>query len=522
MKRSIILALALAARAAAAQDIDQLVVGLGPYGVELNPYMAIYSHEMQVLDALYEGLFAYDPRTMDPVRAGAESWKKSADGRTWTFTLRSDARWSDGSPVTARDYVESWRWLLSPDTGASYAVFLDIVKGARDYRLGKNKRPDSVAVRALDDRTLVVELASPAAYFTRLLCHMSFVPVHASLRGRKVWDPDAVVGNGPYVLESMDDRELVLRKNDGYWDSGSVAIPGVRVLFLDSEAEATARYNDGEIHWLMDMVDTDALLATSDIQYAPSFGTGYYLWDSGTGPWNDARVRRALALLLPWERIRSEDTYYAPTSTLILPFSGYQSPAGIDSAQPDEAQKLLAEAGYADPSTLPTVRMVVPDTDSHDANARLMADAWAEYGIASEIVHPEEDLPIRDLRKSGFSLSFTSWIGDFADPAAFLLMWTSDSSLNESRYSNPEYDALLRRSMSEEGAARMATMAKAEALLLSEAAVLPVYHTLSFDVVDTEAVLGWFLNPMDIHPFKALSFGTPKARANVAALEVRP
>ncbi|HPE35739.1 MAG TPA: ABC transporter substrate-binding protein, partial [Spirochaetales bacterium] len=204
MKRSIILALALAARAAAAQDIDQLVVGLGPYGVELNPYMAIYSHEMQVLDALYEGLFAYDPRTMDPVRAGAESWKKSADGRTWTFTLRSDARWSDGSPVTARDYVESWRWLLSPDTGASYAVFLDIVKGARDYRLGKNKRPDSVAVRALDDRTLVVELASPAAYFTRLLCHMSFVPVHASLRGRKVWDPDAVVGNGPYVLESMD------------------------------------------------------------------------------------------------------------------------------------------------------------------------------------------------------------------------------------------------------------------------------------------------------------------------------
>jgi oligopeptide transport system substrate-binding protein len=254
----------------------ELVVGMGSYRVELNPYKSIYAHEMQIFTAIYEGLFTYDPRTLDPVRALAGTFDKSPDGKTWTFRLRENAFWSDGSPVTAMDFVESWRYLLAPSTGAEYAVFLDIIKGAQDYRTGRNKRADSVAVQALDAKTLQVELVAPAAYFTRLLCHSAFVPVHWSMRGIRDWSSDSIVGNGPYRIVSMDKKELALEADPLYWDAPSVKSPRLRILFLDNEQEATARYNGGEIHWLMDMVDTKALVSPEAMQFSPMFGTSYY------------------------------------------------------------------------------------------------------------------------------------------------------------------------------------------------------------------------------------------------------
>lgn len=518
LSAALILALGAAAGLSAQSKArDEFVVGMGSYGVELHPYKTVYSHDMQALNALYEGLFSYDPETMDPVRAHAESYAKSADGKTWTFTLRAGLRWSDGSPISADDYVRSWRFLLAPASAAEFAVFFDVIKGARDYRTGKNKDPASVAIRAEGERTLIVELEAPTAYFTRLLCHMSFVPIHRSLLGKESWEPSDALSSGPYRIVSMSASELLLEKNPNYWDAGSVAIGALRFLFLESEAEATARYNDGEIHWLMDMADTESLSSIDDIQYAPSFGTGYYFWNAAKRPWSDARVRRALALLIPWEQIRNEDKYYAPTSRLIYPFSGYLSPEGIEKADLDEAKRLLAAAGYRDPAKLPPALLILPDTPTHNANAAVIAEAWSALGIRAELSHPGPDDNIRELRKQGFSLSFTSWIGDFADPAAFLLMWTSDSSLNEASYKSREYDEIVRRSSGEEGPARMASLAKAEAKLLSDAAVLPVYHSLSFDVIDTAFINGWYINPMDVHPFKALSFGTPKARPLVAS-----
>ncbi len=122
----------------------ELVVGMGTYDVELNPYKSIYAHEMQLFTALYEGLFSYDPQSLDPVRAQAESFEKSADGKTWTFRMRAGARWADGTPVTAGDFVESWLYLQSPRTNAEYAVFFDIKHGAKDYRTGKSSSPESV------------------------------------------------------------------------------------------------------------------------------------------------------------------------------------------------------------------------------------------------------------------------------------------------------------------------------------------------------------------------------------------
>ncbi len=527
MKKTTILFLALSLMAAGslasaspgdagADATREFVVGMGTDEIELNPYKSIYAHEMQLFTALYEGLFTYDPQSLDPVRAQAESFEKSKDGKTWTFVLRSDTLWSDGTKVTAQDFVESWLYLLAPETNAEYAVFFDIIKGAKAFRTGKNKSRSSVGITTRDERTLVVQLDTPAAYFTRLLCHSAFVPVHPSLRGVRTWKPSAVIGNGPYLLSSMDDSELLLEKNPDYWDAPNVAVPAIRVMFLETDEEATTLFNDGQIDWLTDLADVDTLLSPESIQFSPMFGTGYYFWNASRKPWNDARVRRALSLLVPWDEIRTEDNYYAPTSVLVLPFAGYESPEGIDARDEEEALKLLASAGYPEGKGLPPLRFVTYESETHEANLALMEEAWQRVGLTVERIVVPSGTPIRDIRQQGYGLSFTSWIGDFADPAAFLLMWTSDSGLNEGGYKSREYDALVSRSMEEDGKTRLATLAEAEGKLLSDAPLLPLYHSLSFNVIDLEAITGWHQNPLDVHPFKAIGFGSPKARPFVA------
>lgn len=495
---------------------EELVIGLSDSPIELNPYKAIYSHEMQMFTALYEGLFTYDSQTLEPVRALAESFQKSKDGKTWTFTIRANAKWADGSPITAQDFVESWLYLLAPETKGEYAVFLEIIKGAKQYRAKSGVSPSTVGIRAEDEHTLTVELVAPAAYFTRLLCHGAFVPVHPSLRGKRVWKPEDVIGNGPYRLVSVSDEEMIFTKSDTYWDRSSVSIPRIRAIFIKTDDEGSQRYNDGEVHWITDTVNIDSLLVPEDIQYAPMFGTGYFFWNSGRSPWKDSRVRRALALLVPWSEIRNAEDYYTPTATLILPFEGYESPTGIIQPNAAEAMALLKAAGFADPKRLPPIRVVVQAGGSVEKALGIMEEAWAEYGIRVEKVPVDSYGNMREVRQDGFDLSFTGWIGDFADPAAFLLMWQSDSNLNDGAYKSKEYDALVRSSMEAEGSARMRILEKAEAMLLDQAVVMPVYHSLSFNVIDIASISGWYSNPMDIHPFKTMAFIGATALPTVA------
>mgnify|MGYP000968930122 CR=1 FL=1 len=252
------------------------------------------------------------------------------------------------------------------------------------------------------------------------------------------------------------------------------------------------------------------------IQYSPLFAAGYYFWNATRKPWSDARVRRALTLMVPWNTIRTEDNFFAPTSVLVLPFAGYESPRGIEKQDRDQALKLLAAAGYPQGRKLPPVRIVTYDSDIHIRSVEAMREAWTELGVTVEHIVVPADRTIRDARQDGFSLSFTSWIGDFADPAAFLLMWTGDSGLNEAGYRSRDYDGLIARSMDEDGRERLKTLALAERKLLADAPLIPLYHSVSFNVIDTGYITGWYQNPLDIHPFKDLGFGIPKARPFVA------
>ncbi len=504
----------------------EFVTVFGEMAPEFDPHLSIYSNEAQIFTALYEGLFTYDPSSLEPLPGSVDTWTKSKDGKIYTFTLKKDLRWSDGSALTASDFVESWLRILEKD--AQYATFFDIIQGASAYRSGQAKDPASVGAKALDDLTLEVRLNRPVAYFTRLLCHHSFAPIHPTMIASDSWAsriPYPV--NGPYRFLSYGAGRLSLEKNPYYWDREKVAIGKLGFLFTDDDAEATLLFNGEEAHWLAGPGDYDLISLESAIQVNPIFSTHYWYFDASKAPWDKAEVRRALALLLPWQELRDSSRYMIPATTLVLPLPGYSSAKGIEKADKAEALSLLAAAGYPRGKGLPAVEIHFAEGRDSRRVAGIMEKAWkSELDLELRLVPipPAKyyDSIGRGRKADSLVLAHTTWIGDFADPEAFLQMWTPDSALNDAGFRNPEFSRILEESYQKEGRERYALLAEAENVLLSSAAVLPLYHSFAASAIDIDYIDGWYQNALDIHPYKYLSFGTPSALPNVASASPNP
>ncbi|MBN1242763.1 MAG: peptide ABC transporter substrate-binding protein [Spirochaetales bacterium] len=527
MRRSIALALAasilLAAPAAVfAQERTELVVSCPAGGIGFDPHAAITATEAQIFTAIYEGLFTYDPATLEPIKAAAGAFSRSPDGKVYTFTIASDAAWSNGDRLTAAHFRDAWLRMLEPEREADYAAFFDVIEGAREFRTGKLKDKAKVGVVAKSDAVLEVRLENPAAYFTRLLCHHSFSPVHPSMLALDDWEGVAAAGklpvNGPFAVASYSADELRVVRNPRYRDAAAVRLDAIRFPFIDEDAEVSRLYNNGEIHWATGNFDYDSLLAKEDVQAHPMFATHYWFFRSDRGPWAKADVRRALALLLPWDEIRDEELYGIVAETLVLPFEGYEAPEGIVEADLDEAMALLEKAGFPEGKRLPAIRFMIPDGEDARRIAALMGDTWKELlALEYEVAVVPPSRFFEKVKSEDYDISLTSWIGDFADPLAFLQMWVSDSNLNDARWKEAGYDELIAKSNAQDGAKRAATLAEAEALLLGGAAVMPIYHSLAINLVNPEAVDGWFDNVLDIHPFKAMGFGSWQPMPGVAS-----
>jgi oligopeptide transport system substrate-binding protein len=498
----------------------ELVVSLLPARLELNPLHAYTSAEAQIFTGIYEGLFTYDPRTLDPVPAVARSWEKSADGKTYTFHLRSDARYSDGTQVKAGDFKAAWLRMITPDQKAEYSSLFDAIKGAKDFRLGKSKDPDTVGIRTKGDQTLEIELDSPAAYFLKLLCHHSFAPLAPTMANVPDYSAaKTIVGNGPYYIESSDAAQMVLRKSDYYWDKASVSIPTVRILFDDDSDGVTNQYNEEHLHWLTGAMNLDKIQSRGHIQINSLFATHYFYFSSSEKPWSDPKVRRGLALLMPWAEIRSGNLPAA--QTLVYPVFGYPAVKGMDAANIEEGKKALEDAGFANGEGLPKLTIAVPDGDDAKRIATLMEKAIKDntkIDVQVNVIDADKYFDL--MRQGGYVIGSSTWIGDFADPLTFLQMWTSDSNLNDAGYADPAYDKLIESSMSLDGKDRYETLGKAETILLDSAEVMPIYYNLAINVIDTGYIAGWYGNALDIHPFKTMKFGIRKAMPSVVDLGV--
>ncbi|MCL2184739.1 MAG: peptide ABC transporter substrate-binding protein [Treponema sp.] len=504
---------------------DEFTAVFSKQDIELDFRKSYFVSEAQLFTGIYEGLFSYHPLTLEPVMALAERWRLSDDKKQWTFIIRRNARFSNGDPIRAQDFRNAWISMIDPELASPYSSFFDVIEGARDYRNGNEKDPDKVGIVAEDLRTLVVKLNSPAAFFPAMLCHHSFSPIHYSMIEKQQWSPvndeewTPPVTNGPFHIASMNDENIVMQKSNYYWDNESVSFKKITIKLATAD-EATNLWNSGEARWILGDLNLNTLSDRSGILLNVMFATHYYFIRSSEKPWNDHRVRRAMALVLPWEEIRKN--YRMPAETLIFPVKGYPEVEGINETNYEEARELMAEAGLKNKEEIQKrniPELVMRITPSREA-ARisiLMATAWKEilgFNVRVEVIPFNRYFD--SMREDGFVIGSCTWIADFADPYAFLQMWQRDSNLNDARLDDPEYEALIERSMIEEGDKRLATLAEAEKLLLDRGVILPIYYNPAFNVIDTREVDGWYPNALDIHPFKYMSYKTFRPLPGIA------
>jgi peptide/nickel transport system substrate-binding protein/oligopeptide transport system substrate-binding protein len=499
----------------ASPKVREFVMADSPQSMSLDPLHTFTSFESQFYTAIYEGLVVADPLTLEPVPGVARSWESSEDGKTWTFFLRSDAFYSNGDRVRARDFVASWLRMIDPANNAEYSFFYDVIKGAHAYRTGAQKDPSTVGITAVSDDELRVELETPAAHFLKLLTHISFLPLHQSLLRSTGWaNASTVIGNGPFVMKSRSDAEILLEKNPRYWDAEHVAVDRLRIRFMDDANDATDGYITGRIQWVTrSLINGDKLQPTDKLEIYPMFGTTYFFFACDQPVWSDWRVRRGLALLVPWDQVRSKEQFSFPSELVIPSIPNYPAVKGIADQQVAEAKKLLADAGYPDGKGLPPLIVKVSsESQGMKTIVQKMADAWKSLiGLNVVLKEVDPNAYLAETRKNDFTIAESTWIGDYADPLTFLQLWTTGSNLNDARFSDKDYDAAVTEAISMTDARkRYRRLADAEQILLTKAAVLPLDHSPAINLINTAVIGGWFSNPLDVHPFKFLSF---KAKA---------
>ncbi|GMO60927.1 MAG: peptide ABC transporter substrate-binding protein [Treponemataceae bacterium] len=486
-----------------------------PHDYDFNPHTSNYADEAQLFTGLYEGLFSYDPYSLEPLPALAESARVSRDKKTWTFKIRKDAVFSDGAKITAQTFYDSWVQMLAPETDAPFASLLDCVKGVADYRAGK-AAADAIGLSVRDEYTLIVQLENPTEHLPRILCHHSFAAVPKK----------EGVYSGPFVLESATSDTIKLVKNPKYRDAANVPLPEITIKMSEDAADNAYLLNNGRADWAMSAIDTSKVLVPRNIKVSAEFATEYLFFKSDKFPWNQHEFRSALLTAVPWDELREQT--FVPAETFIYALPGYDSPAGYTSQDTEEAKILLDEAkkqhGVKADEKL-SLTFAIMDSEYMKEQAKLIKDAWTALGIDVQIQSTPPSRYLSSIESWNADLFSYTWIGDFADPVAFLELFRGDSTLNISSWANAEFDALLEKAAATQvSGERFSLLANAEGALLDSGMVIPISHPVSVNVIDLDAISGWFPNALDIHPFKYIYFtgATPKIqeKLNLVKLEL--
>ena len=491
------------------QELQQNFIIVEPVRIhELNPQITNYSSDSQILNGLFEGLFTISPVSLEPQYAIAKEFKISRDKKRWTITLRDDAFFSNGEKITAESVRDSWlRMLANPSS--PYSSLFDIVRGAEAFRTGQADFSE-VGIYASAENVLSIYLNAPANYLPKILCHTAFSITHSN--------PE--VYSGAYELEIYTDRKYILKKNPYYWDNKNVTLE--RITFLQSENadDNTFYFNTGAVDWVTSNVNQQKLLDPKAIQLNATFGTGYlYFKMSNKKPadsqcskvWDLPEFRNAVLEAFPWERIHKK--YLIPANTLVYPLSGYPQIDGFDYTDAIEASLKMkdARAKYDIPAEeiIPLV-MHIFENEFTEEEEMLIREALEPLGLALEIRKLPSYMYYASIAEADADILVTSWIGDFADPLAFLELFRGGSTMNDSGWNNSQFDSLLEQAAVAGENERLNLLGQAENILLDEGMVIPLYRSVSSSVIDLSEVGGWFVNAFDVHPLKYLYKKQPK------------
>lgn len=509
--------------ALAAGDVEQkLVFALQNEPDGIDPGITNNSFASPILLNTFEGLVTYD-ETNSIVGAMAESWEISDDGLVYTFKLRDGLMWSDGSALTAEDFVYSYLRVLDPATGAQYAGMLtDYIVGAEAYYAGEGDA-EAVGIKALDASTLEITLMQPTAYYLGILGMWVYSPVNQATveANGEQWtlSADTYVSNGPFKMAEINfGKGYLMVKNENYWDADSVMLESLEFRFIPDPSTALIAVEQGDVDGSMTVpaADLPTLKATSDaLQIIPSYGTTYYEVNMSKAPYDDVKVRMALAMALDRTALienvlQSTDQ---PAYSLVAPGYSVDGVAYEEgrpdyglaaTAQVEAAQAMLAEAGFPNGEGFPTLELSYYTSESVKPVVEAMQQMWEEnLNIDVEVTTEEWAVYYEGIQALEYDVAAMGWGADYMHPMTFFPIRVSDGIYNNSGYASEEYDALVEKAKLEtdpmEG---MKILREAEDVLMADMPLIPLYYRSSPRLMAAN-VAGWYITPLNNMYFKS-------------------
>jgi oligopeptide transport system substrate-binding protein len=477
--------------------------------------------EGHVLRDLYEGLVIHNAKG-EVVPGVAEKWELSDDGKLYRFTLRANAKWSNGDPVKASDFVFAYRRIMAPETGAKYANILYPILNAEKINKGQVK-PEELGATAIDDHTLEIRLERPTPYFIQLLTHQTGLPLHpptVEKFGKDYVKPGNLVSNGAYMLaEFVPNSHIKVVKNPYFHDAQNVQIDVVMFYPISDLAAAARRFQAGELHSTPD-IPADQMKSLKErfgnqVVLGPYLGVWALPVNTSKPPFNDVRVRKALSMVIDREdiaeRIWSETMQ--PAYSFVPPGIGnYGTPATAEYKdmspieREDKAKELLKEAGFGPGGKQLKVELRYNTLDNNRNTVVAIADMWKRVGVETSFINTDAKTHFAYLRDGGdFDIARYGWIGDYSDPQNFLFLLESDNKgFNYGKWKNDEYDALMKQAAGEiDLNKRAGILLKAEQIFMREEPWIPVLHYGTKNLISPKLV-GFHQNLRGVYPSRFL------------------
>jgi oligopeptide transport system substrate-binding protein len=486
----------------------------------LDPHKTSTVYEAHILRDLFSGLTVQDAKA-EVIPGAAESWTISDDKKVYTFKLRKDGKWSDGTPVTANDFVFSWRRLVLPETAAEYAYMLAPVVNAEAITKGE-KKPEELGAKAVDDYTFEVTLNAPTPYFLEMLTHQSTYAVskaNVEKFGAEFIKPGNLVSNGAYMLaEFVPNDHVKAVKNPNFYDAANVKIDTVNYIPTEDRSTAMKRFEAGELD-SNDDIPTEQLADLKakfgdQVRLGPYLGTYYYVFKLTKDPWTNVKLRHAISMAIDRDYLAEKvwQNTMLPSYSFVPPgITGYETrttdyaeKSQID--REDEAKKILEELGYGPGNPL-KLEIRYNTSENHKNTAVAIQDQLKPLGIEVTLLNTDTKTHYGHLEQHGdFDVARAGWIADYKDPENFLALCKSGTGNNYAEYSNKEYDDLLAAAAaSTDPAERMKKLSDAEAIgVARDLCVLPLLY-YGFHTVVSNKLKGWEDNVMDVHPTRFLS-----------------
>lgn len=498
---------------------QELRRGNGTEPDSIDPQLARMESAMTILRDCYEGLVSMAPD--GGIIAGvAESWSASEDGRSYTFRIRKEARWSNGDPVVAGDFAFAFRRLVDPKTASQYAMMLEPVINATDIVAGR-KAADELGVSAPDDATLIVQLAEPSAYFLAMLSHPSTFPVHRATLAASPKDfsrPGTTITNGAFVpVDWQIGSHIIAKRNTHYWNDAATRLASVRYVHVADPLTELTRFRAGDLDVTYTTPPGELPRLERELpgqlRVAPHVGVYYYGFALDLPPFRDAKaLRRALAMAVDREVLTKQvlGDGERPAYSWVPPgVAGYESQFFdwvnlATDARIAEARRLYAEAGYSKERPL-VVELRTSKSPLHDRIALAVTAMWKEQLGVEATLRSEDFRVLKQAIDARETVLFRgSWIGDYNDAYSFLQVLKGGFGINLPRYRNDSYDQALAEASRSSGAERTALLAIAERQLLDDVPLIPLYFYVSKHLVSPR-ITGWYSNVMNVTYSKDLS-----------------